>query len=220
MARPLPTKVMHFTHMENLPSIVADGLVGDTAAQAPGVLKVEVGEPSIKEARRRRQVDIPPGGVVADYVPFYFAPYSPMMDAISHGKVAQYQDGCAPLVYLVTTVERLLELGLDVVVSDRNARLELAEFHGAVGDAWDDVIDWSLMRSKYWGSTLEEPDRKERRMAECLSRQTVPWDAFLEVVVSNAGWKSKAERAIADVGHGTPVSVRPGWYTYGVWDLR
>lgn len=74
MARPLPTKVMHFTHIENLPSIVADGLVGDTAAQAPGVLKVEVGEPSIKEARRRRQVDIPPGGVVADYVPFYFGP--------------------------------------------------------------------------------------------------------------------------------------------------
>lgn len=220
MPRPTPTLVMHFTHIDNLPTIVAKGLQSDTLAQASGDLAVEVGEPSIKEPRRRRPVEVHPGGVVADYVPFYFAPFSPMMDAIRHGRVAQYQGGCEPLVYLVTTVEQLLAHRRDVVATDRNARLNVARFE-AVGDGqWGDAIDWPLMQAQYWGSTPEEPDRKERRMAECLVHRTVDWGTFSEVVVSSDRMQSIASRAIQGAGHRTRSTVRPAWYTYGAWDMR
>ena len=45
-------------------------------------LTTEVGQPDIKLKRRHRVVPIDPGGVVADYVPFYFAARSPMLGSI------------------------------------------------------------------------------------------------------------------------------------------
>jgi len=94
MARPIPTPVMHFTHVENLPGIIANGLVSDLTARSEGSILVDVGEQSIKLARRTRAVGLRPGGVVADYAPFYFAPRSPMMYSIDHGNVATYRQGC------------------------------------------------------------------------------------------------------------------------------
>ncbi|MEI6622203.1 MAG: DarT ssDNA thymidine ADP-ribosyltransferase family protein [Actinomycetes bacterium] len=69
--------VMHFTHVDHLRTIAARGLLADELAQAEGLLSVDVGNREIKSRRRRRQVRVQPGGVVADYVPFYFAPRSP-----------------------------------------------------------------------------------------------------------------------------------------------
>lgn len=66
------------------------GLRSDSLVIAEGSLTVDVGKDNIKEGRRRRTVPIGPGGVVADYVPFYFAPRSPMLFTIDKGSVPQY----------------------------------------------------------------------------------------------------------------------------------
>ena len=68
--RPVPTPVLPFTHVENLPGIVAHGLLADLTVQRHGVLPIEAGHPGIKRPRRAREVDRPRGGVVADDVPF------------------------------------------------------------------------------------------------------------------------------------------------------
>lgn len=211
MPRPVPTPVMHFTHVANLPGIIANGLVSDLAAQREGWTTVDVGERSIKEARRTRTVNRPPGGVVADYVPFYFAPRSPMMNSIHHGNVATYQEGCDQLIYLGTTLERLSAVGLTWLVSDRNARLSYAEFRGQE-DATLDHVDWDLMRATWWNNTVEFPDRKERRMAECLVHERVPWLAFQAVAVMNQTTAAEAQAVLSAAGEATPVSVRAGWY--------
>jgi hypothetical protein len=67
LPRPAPTPVLHFTHVDHLPTIARTGLVADTVAQASGLLAVEIGNNEIKASRRRRSVPVPPGGVVADY---------------------------------------------------------------------------------------------------------------------------------------------------------
>ena len=211
MPRPIPTPILHFTHVDNLAGVIRNGLQGDCAVLEAGTAVIDIGMPSIKEPRRRRQVPVAPFGVVADYVPFYFAPRSPMMSSISHGNVPQYQDGCGPIVYLVTTAERLVEAGLRVVASDRNARLEVAAFEVAEND-WGQSVDWDLMRAKWWNNTAEEPDRRERRMAECLAHGSVPWDVIMEVVAMNEATATIARAAIAGDGLSTPVSVRPNWY--------
>jgi len=211
MTRPVPTPVLHFTHVQHLATIVSEGLAADTVARERGLLSVEVGHAGIKERRRRVPVPVPPGGVVGDYAPFYYAPRSPMMLNIHTGRVPTYTRGCDDLVYLVTTVERLIDLGRDPMFTDRNAAIAFAEFFTDLGEL-DTAIDWLLMRARMWNNTQDEPDRMERRMAECLVHQGVPWEAFIEVVAKTGACATEARAALATVGVSTPVVVRPGWY--------
>lgn len=202
---------MHFTHVDHLDTIARHGLVADTEVRATGLLAVEVGNHGIKERRRARPVPIAPGGAVGDYVPFYFAARSPMMYVIDRGGVPTYAGGCGELVYLVSTVERLIELGPATVFTDRNAVLAFADF-AADPASLDALVDWDLMAARMWNDTPDEPDRKERRMAECLVHRRVPWDAFTEVVAKTQACAESARAVLATVGVATPVVVRPDWY--------
>jgi hypothetical protein len=177
VARPVPTPALHFTHVNHLTTVADHGLLADNVAQARGLLTVEVGNRGIKAERRRRTVKLQPGGVVADYAPFYYAPRSPMMSAIEHGKVPEYQDGCDRILYLVTTTQALLAGGNPVLVTDRNAVLTFAKY-GSGEAALDTLVDWPLMEAIWWNNTADDPDGRERRMAECLVYQSVPWAAF------------------------------------------
>lgn len=208
MARPRPTFLYHFTHVDNLALIVTRGLLCESAGTPRSV---EVGNRRIKDRRRRRQVPVGPGGVVSDYAPFYFATRSPMLYAINGGRVPEYADGQDPLVYLVTTVERLLELGLRPVFTDRNAVLDVARFTTEVDDL-DGLVDWPLMRTRYWNNTAEDLDWRERRMAECLIHAKVPWGAFIGVATRTRLRQAEARALVEGTGVAERVEVRPGWY--------
>ncbi|HZQ27765.1 MAG TPA: DUF4433 domain-containing protein [Acidimicrobiales bacterium] len=209
MPRPAPTRIVHFTHVSHLPTVASEGLLSDT--RAGDVLTTEVGNRGIKDQRRRRPVEVGAGGVVADYVPFYFAPRSPMLSAIYHGRVPEYTEGQDPIVYLVTSVERLIELGLTPVFTDRNAALAVAEMSTDLS-ALDDLVDWELMDATWWNNTPEDPERRERRMAECLVHQRVPWEAFAGIVTRTEARRTEAEDLLASVGVSTTVKSRAEWY--------
>lgn len=213
MARPVPTPLFHFTRVEHLPTIVGSGIHCDVAAQTHGLLLKEVGEPGIKQSRRGREVPVPPGGVVADYVPFYFAARSPMLYRIVRGGVASYTDGDARIVYLCTTLERLVALGLEPILTDRNAAKRYAEFHQlSEGEPDDDFVDWPLMRSHMWNSVAEHPDRMERRMAECLVPGVVPWDAIQFVGTKSQTLLDEVQSMLAGAAHIPRVEIRREWY--------
>lgn len=213
-ARRKPTKVWHFTAIEHLETLLKHGLLSDNAAQQAGVLTTEVGNLRIKEARRRQSVPHSPGGVVADYVPFYFAPRSPMMYSISCGNVPSYRGGTEPLMYLLSTLERLYEVGPLPLLTDRNASLAYTRYrHFDPADlVADGFIDWSLMDTKYWANTPDEPDRRERRMAEALVHHRVPWEAITHIATRS---QHVADEVLARLGAerpSVPVLVRPNWY--------
>jgi hypothetical protein len=185
------------------------GLCGDAVARE-GLMTRECGNRDIKASRRQRPVPIHPFGCVGDYAPFYFAPRSPTMSAISNGRVPEYGTDASALVYLVTTTEALVAAGLTVVVTDRNARLGVAEFRPE--SECDDLVDWNLMRQKLWFNTPEDPERRERRMAECLVAEPVPFGLFHEIVVHNDAQGSFVKSRLAEREQATPVFVRPHWY--------
>src|SRR5439155_1431561 len=83
---------------------------------------------------------------------------SPMLYSIYRGNVPEYAEGTGPLVYLVSTIERLIEVGCTVVTTDRNAVLGYAEFRQGL-DGLDGSIDWPLMRATMWNDIIDEPDR-------------------------------------------------------------
>ena len=213
-------RIYHFTHVDHLRTIVRQGLLSDAAVQSGGRLDHEAGDHSIKDRRRHRVVPCGPGGVVADYVPFYFAPRSPMLyritnpNSLESGGVATY--GALPheLVYLVTTVERLHSAGLSLVLTDRNAATSVATFSDDPAQ-WgaSDFIDWPLMGQQMWTNTEADPDRMERRAAECLVHGIVPWNLIDQVAVRDQLMSERTRAVLAQAGDLTTVPLlRPAWY--------
>ena len=201
----------HFTHISNLASIAEAGLYSDTQVEAGQRAPTEIGNADVKQRRRNLAVPLPPHGWVADYVPFYFAARSPMLYIISKGDVPTYSGGQDEIVYLVTSIDRVVEQGPRFVFTDRNAALDLASYGNDLGNL-DDFLDWELMEGLMWHDTAEEPDRMERRMAEFLVHGHVPWSAFIGVATRNDEKCRQAKHALASVGAEILVTPRPGWY--------
>lgn len=69
-----------------------------------------------------------------------------MLFRIFRGGVTTYDGDQGDLVYLCSTVERLDELGLAAVVTDRNAAVRIADFSDDEG-TWrgEGFVDWDLM---------------------------------------------------------------------------
>lgn len=211
MTTPRRGLLFHFTHISHLESIATSGLAPDNLVQTDGRLATEVGNQRIKEARRRQVVPLGPGGVVADYVPFYFAARSPTLGSIHVGNVPSYRGPQGDLVYLVSSIERVVELGLPYVYTDRNAYYSYAEY-GTDLDRIEDLVDWKLMEQRDWNNTDDEPDRMERRMAEFLVHGTMPWEGFLGVGTIDNAVSQQVEQALSSVGATTEIRVRRKWY--------
>jgi hypothetical protein len=93
----------------------------------------------------------------------------------------------------------------------RNAVKDYASFSADIAQL-DEYVDWVLMEQQMWNNTPSEPDRMERRMAEFLVYQHVPWDAFLGVATFDKARSEQAEQILASVGCSTRVEVRRRWY--------
>lgn len=211
MTTPQRGLLFHLTHVSNLATIARDGLRCDSEVTGTKRAFVEVGNQDIKSRRRARPVPVPPGGFVADYVPFYFAARSPMLYAIHRRSVPTYTGGQDEVVYLVTSIDVVIEHGVATVFTDRNATLGFARYGTDTANI-DRYVDWELMEARSWYNTPQEPDRMERRMAELLAHRHVPWPAIIGVAARTEGQRRQASAALATVGATTTVRSRPEWY--------
>lgn len=201
------TYIYHITHLGNLSGIIAaGGLHCDRTAQ--NAKAVNIGHQHIKERRLNREVPLPPGGTVGDYVPFYFGPRSPMLFAIYRGNVEGYAEGQRPVIYLRSTVEAVNEAGLQWVFTEGHAEMAFTDFFNDLDDL--DKIDWNLMNARYWNDTNDDPDRKRRRQAEFLVRDFFPWGLVSYIGVYD---RSVVEAVTGVIQGDRPqVEIQPGWY--------
>ncbi|WP_130799667.1 type II toxin-antitoxin system toxin DNA ADP-ribosyl transferase DarT [Streptomyces otsuchiensis] len=201
-------RLLHFTHVENLAGIAASGLVAD---QHKPTGTVECADLSIKERRRSQPVLAGPGGAVADYAPFYFAPRSPMLYRIHKGGVETYEGRQDELVYLVSRVSQVERHALGWAATDRNAALATARYTDKV-HLLPSHVDWEVMEAMTWTNTPTDGSRRERRMAEFLVHRALPWTAIVGIVVQTPALEAKVRSVIATAGHKPPVAVLPAWY--------
>jgi hypothetical protein len=213
VTRPLPTNVYHMTRIERLPSITRFGLLPDNVCKQRQIAGVEIGYDHIKRRRALRAVPCGVGGTLADYVPFYFAPRSPMLYAITRGLVSADAARTEEIAYLVSSTQALHAAGLTVLASNRHAELDYADITD-LDEALDrdSFIDWPLMTATYWNNTPDDPDRKERRQAECLVHPNVPWQLISGVATKSESARAQVSRVLGAVGQPTPVAVRACWY--------
>lgn len=206
----MPT-VYHFTHHSNLPSIIqAGGIFCDSHMAAQGGNHANVGHPGIKGRRARRPVPVSAGGVVADYVPFYYAPRSPMLYAIHCNNVPECTYQQTSVVYLLYATADLFQ-ACRCCFTDINAVLNHAQFSDNPV-MLNTLIDWPLMRARQWANTATDTSRRERRMAEFLAHHFVPWTLVQRVVVYDATSLAYVQQALAGQQHMPQVSIENDWY--------
>jgi hypothetical protein len=210
MAVPNPTPIYHITHWSNLPDIVAnDGLRCCTALRQRDIRYTDLANPEIQDIRGRVSVPLPPGGCLHDYVPFYFAPRSPMLFKINKGG-HRYPERQTPIVHLASTVQAVYSANRPWVFTDGHAIMALSEFYTDLGAL--DRIDWPLMSSRYWADTQEDGDRCRRRQAEFLVHRQFPWELVAEIGVLNSQVAAQVLEVLDNAPHKPAVRICPGWY--------
>lgn len=202
-------KIYHMTHIDNLASILKEGrLYCD--AQAARLQPRSIAYDDLKRKRLKKAVPVPPGGFVADYVPFYFAPLSPMLYAIHTGYVRSGLSQ-AEIIYLVTSVETVVRAGKQFVFTDCHPLSSCPRFSNELSQL-NQLVDWEVMRSAYWFNNSQYPDRKSRRQAEFLVYQELEWTLIEQIGVYDEACLASVLQQLQNAYHQPPVSVRRGWY--------
>ncbi|OFX14079.1 MAG: hypothetical protein A2Z18_03455, partial [Armatimonadetes bacterium RBG_16_58_9] len=201
----------HITHIQNLPQITGTGgLVCDSRLATLASVPTTVAYEDIKDKRTRKQVPCGPQGVVADYVPFYLAPRSPMLYTISRGNIPgrDQQD----IVHLVSSAEDMRDRGLGFVFTDGHPIMAITSFFDNLDDL--DKVDWEVMDSRYWYDIDADPDRKRRRQAEFLVRDSCPWELIRFIAVINEESRKRALKCLDTLRDRPNIQLRRDWY-YG-----
>jgi hypothetical protein len=130
-----PLRIFHITAICNLPSIAKSRKLYSNSLLRKK--QIEYGNIAYQGAQGRRATKLvarPPGGVIHDYVPFYFAPRSPMLFTINKGNVPDCPYRQQDIVHFVTTVEAVTSNRLPYVFYDYNATLTIATCYSDVKD--------------------------------------------------------------------------------------
>lgn len=166
----------------------------------------------IQQGRHDAPIPCGPGGVIHDYVPFYFGYLSPMMLNLKTGRVEGYSEGQEPLIYLKSTAQAVEERGTEFVFSDGHG---LATFTSWYEDLKDlDKIDWDMVYQRYWLDTDKDMDRQRRKQAEFLVYRFCDWKLIDSVVVMNRQMKKRAEQIMSEFPKNLRrlAKIDPQWY--------
>lgn len=213
----MPIPIYHITNIDNLPRIIqTGGLWCDAERLRQGFECVGIAHESLKQRRARTPVRdrggeaVAAGGVLADYVPFYFASRSPMLYSIHRGNVVGYAGGQANVVYLVVSIEQAVAGDRAWCFTDGHAVEAMTEF--LTDTEHLNTIDWGAVRAQIWYNTPDDPDRKRRKQAEFLIHGSVPWDWIHRIGVIDQGRSQRVREIIAGAPHQPEVTIEPGWY--------
>jgi hypothetical protein len=211
--------IYHITSLENLASILKrDELLSYNALHNSQILYKNIAYENIQYRRATTRVPCGYGGVLHDYVPFYFAPRSPMLYSLYRGNVPGYDRGQSPIIYLASRVEYAMGLAdLSVVFSDGDPIMAYSEFFEdlyALNYAIDWELIWEVTDAKSWADTDEDGDRKRRRQAEFLVYQCFPWLLITEIGVISPEMKQRVETQLKQFPnrHQPPVNIYSNGY--------
>ena len=187
--------ICRMTHIDNVSFIVQNGLWSKLSpVQDPNF--VSIGNPDIIDKRTNKTVVVnPPGGVLGEYVPFYFSGHSPMLFNIATGygvkKVPQKD-----IVFLVCDALEIVNAGIPYCFTDGNATKAISKFYNTLYGLRE--LDWPCIHATIWKNTEDDYDRVRKKMSEFLVKGHVPAGMIREIIVKNP---EVEQRVTAMLGH-------------------
>lgn len=213
MPVPNPTPLFRILHKDNLPVLLArGGLHSPNHTPNDGLVYRTIHNTNVQASRQTKQVPCGAGGNIHDYVPFYFGPLSVMLLNLRSGRVAGYNEGQAPLIYLETSVQALAAANISFAFSDGHGLATFSQWSDDLSDL--NKVDWNVVSARYWADRPEDNDRQRRKQAEFLAWQHVPWGLVNGIGVLNLAVKNEIDGVLARYpAHlRKTVNVRSSWY--------
>jgi|TARA_R110002073_G_scaffold11861_1_gene53254 hypothetical protein len=201
--------IWRITHRQNLPWILANGLhAGNGGVRSPDW--VTIGNEDLISRRAHRAVPLPAGGVLNDYVPFYFTPFSPMLYNIYTGRGGVRRVANPDIVILVSSLHQVAEMALPFAFTDRHAYTATANYYNDVQQLG--AIDWPLLQKRDFQRSVDDPEKVERYQAEALIRGHVPIQALHGAVCYTEAVRRELQQSAASLGVAMEVHAMPQWY--------
>jgi hypothetical protein len=200
--------IWRIVHRDNLPWILGNGLhCKNSASQDPDY--VIIGNTDLIDRRSHRAVPVAPGGMLSDYVPFYFTPFTPMLYNIYTGRGVPQREN-EEICILVSSAHKVRDLGLDFVFTDRHAYTQLARYFNDAAHLSE--IDWPLLQSRNFSRNPDDPEQIERYQAEALIHRHVPIAGLIGIICYTNAVKTDLDARIQAQGLQLDVYVMPEWY--------
>jgi hypothetical protein len=200
--------IWRIAHRDNLPWILDNGLhCANSNVLAPNY--INIGNPELIDKRRHRVVPIAPGGTLADYVPFYFTPFSVMMKNIHSGWGVQRRRN-EEIVIIVSSLYHVQSLGSPLVFTNAHAYPDWTNYYSDLTQLSE--IDWPLLQRRDFKRDAEDPRKMERYQAEALIYQHLPIQGVLGIVCYTETLKQSIGQQVRARGLTLPIHARTGWY--------
>lgn len=204
MTVPTPTLIFRFIHIDYLEICLRRGaLYAPSHTPQNGLRYRTIHNIDIQQVRRTTTIPCGPGGVIHDYVSFYLGPRSPMLFQLHTGRIPDYQEGQAPLIYLISTAQIIQQSGRAFVFSDGHGIVSYTSWYDDLADLGR--LDWSTIYATSWNNTVNDMDRQRRKQAEFLVHKKCDWRLIKKIGVMDVRMKSSVERIL----RGFPISLRP-----------
>lgn len=192
--------VYHFTHIDNLKSILKYGLLSTNLKEKKGLGHTIIAYEEIQGRRAAMPVTCGPGGVVHDYVPLYFCIRSPMLLAVITNKMADEQF----IIYLEFPISIIEDY--PSVFTDASANTDIPpNFYDDPKDL--DKVGWDIVDTWKWGRQHDEPgkiSRKQAKMAEVLIRKRLDASEIKRIIVWNEGVADEVKQIYKEKGLSPP----------------
>jgi hypothetical protein len=194
------------THIENIPHILENGITHANSANSnPNYMPI--GDATLISTRSTKE--IPDGRLLGDFIPFYFGVRTPMLFVVQNGFNAVARTNAEDIVYLVTSVQSVVESNLDFVFTNGHAVDGLTEFFPPSEiENVKKIVDFQATSVKYWTGT-PDTDLRRKKEAEFLVEADLPVKVIKGYVVYNEEAK---EKLLALGIHERKVIIKKNFY--------
>ena len=206
MAMPSKIWLFRITHIGNLEHDLLQGL---HIAKSPNANSnyFQIGDSTLITYRKDIPAPDPPGGSLADYIPFYLGPRSPMLYQIATGwediqKVPQEN-----IIYYISSLGMVKSAGVPFFFTDGHARSMTSTAYTDEADL--QKLDWDAIYARTWKSDESDLRRKEKKQSELFVKGHFPFSCIEHIGVFNKNAEQKVLYLFNTHSINTPIRISP-----------
>ena len=190
-------ELYYITHIGNLPSILARGVLSHAKMEAEGVHSTPIYDTDI--VSRRNHIMTPDRKDLWSYANLYFQPRNAMMYRVVHE--------IEPKNLAVIGISKSVLNEQDIFITDGNAAHETTQFFFPSKGLEILRQQWSIIRNDWWN---RDDGSKRKIMAECLIPGHIKPEYIQSVYVANNSARDTAQKKVGNSD--VPVSSEPDMF--------